>query len=100
MLSEPELRDLDRAVDRVAVGDRGGLEILGAGEITCVVEWRGYACKRLPAFHSEARVRAYGELLAEYVARLRACGIAVVDTSLGSCVRDDGRISAFVVQPR
>ena len=101
MLTPDDLRELDAAVTRTATGRaRGELTVLGVGTVTCVVEWRGHACRRLPAFHGEARLAAYKDLLERYIGRLRACGIDVVPTSVESLRRDDGKITVYVVQPR
>lgn len=101
MLTTDDLRALDVEVNRLA-RDRASSElvVLGAGELTCVVEWRGHACKRLPAFRDPDRVDAYETLLERYIERLEARGLGVVPTSLGSYERSDGRISVYVVQPK
>ena len=99
-LSPEDLADLDQAVERLLLtGHRDELTIIGAGEITCVLEWRGFACKRLPPFKDLARVEAYRRLVERYVTELRAVGIPVVDTALQSIARDAG-YSAYIVQPR
>lgn len=101
MLSDQDLLELDRAVERMLLtGDRGGVRMLGAGEIACVLDWRGRACKRLPPFDDAARAAAYGALLGRYLELLRAAGVRCVETELRSCARADGRLSAYVVQPR
>lgn len=101
MLTPHDLRELDAAVTRTAAGRaRGELTVLGVGAVTCVVEWRGHACRRLPTFHGEARLDAFRDLLARYIARLQACGIDVVPTRVESLRRDDGKFNVYVVQPR
>ena len=74
--------------------------MLGAGEITCVLGWRGRACKRLPPFDDSARAEAYGGLLRRYIELLSEAGVRCVESELQSCERADGRVSAYVVQPR
>lgn len=100
MLSPAELDALDRSVRRMlATGRREGVEIIGAGELTCVVDWKGFACKRLPPFDAPGRLDAYARLLDQYVGELRRAGIAVVETAAQS-VEAEGAHVAYIVQRR
>lgn len=100
MLPTDQIAALNDAVEcLLTTGRAGGLELIGAGEISCVVAWQGFACKRLPPFDSLARVDAYRALLMRYLERLRACGVDVVDTAFQSIERD-GKWIAYIVQPR
>jgi hypothetical protein len=101
--SEIDLGLLDAAVD--AAIDRGGpsgLRVLGFGEITLVLGWPPdrprLAVKRLPVFHDSAGVEAYATLVEDYVAALRARGVAVVDTEVRRLAAPDG-IHVYLVQP-
>lgn len=101
MISQEELAELDGAVDRMLLtGSASNVEILGAGDIACVVGWRGLACKRLPPFDSARRVEAYRSVLKNYLERLGAAGVPFVPSEVQSCLRSDGKISGYVVQPR
>jgi hypothetical protein len=103
----PEVGDLvalDRLVDNaLRRADLGPLEVLGYGEISCVVAWRAgdvpVACKRLPPFRDGARLDGYRAALATYLDRLRDRGIDVVPTALQTVPRTDGTIGAYLVQP-
>jgi hypothetical protein len=100
MLATEDLAAVNAAIETMlTTGRREGLELIGAGEISCVVGWQGFACKRLPPFDSAARVEAYGALLARYLEALRGCGVEVVDTAFQSLERD-GKWIAYIVQPR
>lgn len=100
MLTTEDVADLDRAVEHLlSTGDPGEMEIIGAGEITCVVAWRGHACKRLPPFTDPARVSAYEQLLGEYLAALNQAGVSTLPTTLVRITNRD-RLVAYLVQPR
>lgn len=102
MLSQEDLLELDRAVERMLLGNGSceSVSMIGAGEITCVLGWREKACKRLPPFDDAARLESYRALLERYLEGLRAAGVPFLETHLQSCARDDGRMSAYVVQPQ
>ena len=88
MLTGRDVAALDQAVERMLLtGDRGEITMIGAGEMTCVLRWRGHACKRLPPFDDLARVDAYAQLLEEYIRQLRASGVPVIDTALHTVSR-------------
>lgn len=100
MLPAGELERLEQAVRRMlATGRREGVEIIGAGEITCVMAWGGFACKRLPPFDTGERLDAYARLLDRYLRELRAAGIAVVHTA-AQRVSAGGEHVGYVVQRR
>jgi len=100
MLTQQDAVELDAAVDHLLrTGDRGEMEIIGAGEITCVVAWRGCACKRLPPFDEPARLDAYHRLLQEYLTKLNAAGVTTLRTECRIVNKTDRQI-AFLVQPR
>ncbi|RMH43621.1 MAG: hypothetical protein D6689_04555 [Deltaproteobacteria bacterium] len=94
------LDELDRAIDRALdTGDESQLDVLGYGEISSVVRWRGRAYKRLPPFPDADRAGRYGALVDRYVRALAARGVAVVDTHVDALARADGSISVYVHQP-
>lgn len=101
---EEALAELDRRVAAAIEGDdRSGVEVLGYGEISCVVrldtEEGPFACKRLPPFPDRAAFDAYATLVHEYVAALRAAGVGVVDTSVQALDGPGGTVVGYCVQP-
>ena len=104
-LPEPALRDLDAAIERALVtGDPSGLDVLGYGEISCVVGWsdgeRPLACKRLPLFDDLATWERYRAAFDDYLAALAARGVRPLPAALQALPRADGRLAAYCVQPR
>lgn len=94
---EDEVR---RALDR---GDDAGLEVLGHGEISCVLrceaEGRAFAVKRLPPFPDAAALARYRQSFGAYLAALRARGVDVVDSEIHAFEAPGGARSVFCVQP-
>lgn len=84
-------------------GDETGLEVLGYGEISCVVgcsfHERAYACKRLPPFPDELHYNRYRDIFEHYLIKLRESGVPVLGSRLFGLPGKDG-ISAWCVQPR
>jgi len=74
-------------------------DVIGAGELTCVIGWRGFAFKLLPPVDDLRRVEAYGALLDEYLIALRAAGVPIVDTSFAVATTDRGS-AGYIIQPR
>jgi hypothetical protein len=98
-LTTAQLEELDASIERMLwSGEQGDVEILGAGEITCVFGRYDHACKRLPPFSTVDEANYYASLLDRYVSELRSAGLNVIDTSLGWCHRKDGRVTAYVLQ--
>lgn len=99
------LRELERAVERAfATGVHDHLRVLGYGEISSVIAWPGkraqVACKRLPVFSDSERFLAYEACLDEYLGRLRAAGVSVLDTRLYRLDSADGpTVTGYCVQP-
>ncbi|MCA9659221.1 MAG: hypothetical protein KC486_12825 [Myxococcales bacterium] len=107
VLSDAELRDLDAAIERaLEAGDESaaGLELLGYGEISCVVAWRAgddrVACKRLPVFAEAATLERYQASFTEYLERLAAGGVTPVASGLQVLPRGHGAAAVYCVQPR
>ncbi len=84
-------------------GTHDGLDVIGYGEITSVVAWRGpdgpIAVKRLPAFRAGEGVDAYLSLLNDYLRGLRGAGIDVVPTTTERLVLDGGDVAVYLLQP-
>lgn len=100
LIPEGRLRELEDAVEALLLkGQRGSLVSIGAGEMTCVLSWQGFACKRLPPLADRTRLERHRALILEYVGRLEATGIAVVDTAVQITDRP-GYVVAYVVQPQ
>lgn len=74
-------------------------DIVGAGELTCVIGWHGFAFKLLPPVDDVRRVEAYGALLDEYLIALRAAGVPVVATSFAVATTERGS-AGYIIQPR
>ena len=92
------MRQLDQAIRRALLtGERSGFDLVGAGEITCVVGFDGCACKRLPPVGDASRLAAYGALLERYVGELGALGVPVVDTAWRMVSEGDQHVG-YIVQ--
>jgi Family of unknown function (DUF6206) len=103
-LSESELHELDRLVERaLSSGDETGLPILGYGEISLVLAWPPepprFACKRLPPFRDRGRFDLYRETLADYLRALADASLRVVETEMRAVEHRDGTVAGYVVQP-
>ena len=100
LLRADRLGELEDAVEALLLrGQRGSLQSIGAGEMTCVLSWHGLACKRLPPLSDTTRLERHCALILEYVDRLEAAGIAVIDTAVQLAYRH-GYAAAYVVQPQ
>lgn len=102
-LTIDELAELERLVGAALdARDPSTLAVLGYGEISVSLGWPvaepRLVCKRTPPF-TPGEFAAYGELVIDYVDRLRAAGQSVVETELRHLELDDGRIAAYLVQP-
>lgn len=104
MITTPDLRRLDEAVERaLATNDESALHVLGYGEISSVLAWPDatgpHACKRLPIFDDASRYEAFRECFHHYLDALTEAGVAVHDSRLEALDRDDGKIVAYCIQP-
>jgi hypothetical protein len=100
MLTDDQVAALDTAIrTALRTGTLGSLHLIGAGELTCVVAWDGYACKRLPPQADAARVQAYGTLVERYVGVLGTLGVPVLPTTVRYRAHE-GRHVAVIIQPR
>jgi hypothetical protein len=102
-LPQQRLAELERAVDRALAGDETALEVLGYGEVSCVLalEHAGerLALKRMPPFGTRARADGYAEIFARYLEALAAAGVPVVPSELTCVERDDATHVVYCVQP-
>lgn len=99
-MSDIDLAALDAEIERALdSGDETELDVIGYGEISSVVSYDGFACKRLPLFDSQERVDAYRAAVERYLETLSARGIEPVPTRILQLPRGDGRISVYCVQP-
>lgn len=103
-LGDDELRALDSLVDEALKSGREELlPTLGYGEISLVLGWPReaprYACKRMPAFPSQAAFESYARTLGDYVAALEAAGMDVVPTEMRGVDQAAGSVVGYVVQP-
>ncbi|MEZ5170619.1 MAG: DUF6206 family protein [Acidimicrobiia bacterium] len=73
-------------VHALETGDESGVEILGYGEISVVVELETgegrFACKRLPRFSDRVAFDRYAELLDAYLEALGTVGVEPVSSTL------------------
>lgn len=104
MSASTRLAELEARVERALVsGDESELEVLGYGEISCVLAShdgnRALAAKRLPLFDTSARFEAYREAFESYIERLSATGVRVLPSSLESTPAADGRVAGWCRQP-
>lgn len=98
--AQDDLVALEQAVQATLRGSgAAGLDVLGYGEISCVVSWRGLAYKRLPPFGERSRAESYRECFDRYLGLLRARGIATVDSSLVLVDGAAGACVAYCAQP-
>jgi hypothetical protein len=98
------LDELERRVDRaLTTGDESDIEVLGYGEISCVLAWHDgsdpIAAKRLPLFDGKARLEAYREVFELYLQTLGEAGLQIVPSRLETTPAADGRIAAWCLQP-
>jgi hypothetical protein len=98
------LAELEARVEHALVsGDESELEVLGYGEISCVLAShdgvQALAAKRLPLFDTTARFEAYREAFESYIERLSATGVRVLPSSLESTPAADGRVAGWCRQP-
>jgi len=98
------LADLEAQVDHaLTTGDESGIEVLGYGEISCVLAWRDgerdLAAKRLPLFDAIERFAAYSRAFDAYLEALAAVGVPVAPSRLETTSAADGRLAAWCLQP-
>jgi len=98
-LGPERMAELDRNIAEYLGGQaEPTFDLVGAGELTCVISWQGFAFKLLPPVADAARVERYAALLDEYLVALRAAGVPVVDTSFATVVSQRGA-AGYIVQP-
>lgn len=92
----------DQYAQAVRTGHVEGLDVIGYGEVTVAVRLStpegDRVCKRLVPFSSAEAARSSAELIATYVERLGASGIAVVPTQTTILERPQGHV-LYCVQP-
>lgn len=98
-----EIAELEAAVaEALTTGNESALSILGFGEVSVALGWPTveprFVCKRTPPF-SKAEFEAYRSVVLDYIAALRAAGLAVPDTTVSSVDRSTDVI-AYLVQPK
>lgn len=103
-LGPHELAALEAQVDHaLRTGDESALDVLGYGEISCVLAVHGdevsWVAKRLPLFDSEERLADYGRCLEAYLEELATGGVVVAESMLLSTPAADGRVAAWCFQP-
>ncbi len=107
-LSSDELLRLDQALEAaLQSGDESGLELLGYGEISCVVAWvagqTSVACKRLPVFVDASETGPFGRYRScffRYLEVLAERGASPVASGLEVLPKSDLSLTVYCVQPR
>jgi len=103
-ISNADLEKVEVAIGRALdTDDHGDLTVLGYGEVSVAVGWPAdvpqWACKRLPPFTDAAAYRGYAALVEEYIARITASGVAVVDTEVRALAGPGRSVVGYLVQP-
>jgi hypothetical protein len=103
-LASGALESLERRVARALESpDEPGPEVLGYGEISCVLALRfdggGVACKRLPPFPSVPAFEAYRSCFESQIGAFEAGGIPVLATELHHVNGPGLHPIAYCVQP-
>lgn len=98
------LVDVEERVQRaLCTGRLDDLEVLGYGEISCVLavqSQRGaWAVKRLPLFESEEAFQAYREVFFDYLHALVNAGVVPVESSLQVVSNEEPGVQAYCIQP-
>jgi hypothetical protein len=86
-----------------AAPEASGATVIGYGEISVALQTEalpGRVVKRMSGFADEAMAGRHSALVEEYVAALRACGLAVVDTDVVVVPREGRAPIVAVVQQR
>lgn len=77
--------------------------MVGYGEISLGVGWPPdqprLVAKRMPPFRDRAAFEVYRETVRDYIERLEAAGVGVVETEVLPIERPDGTTIAYAVQP-
>lgn len=102
--SDESLTVLEAKVNRAfETGDSGELTILGYGEISIVLACKDggddFACKRLPPFSTADQLAAYRAVFDQYLDKLSALGVDVLESSVKAVPLPDGGWTAYCVQP-
>jgi hypothetical protein len=104
-LSDSEIAELEEKITHaLATDDVSGLDILGYGEISCVLgttsNGHALACKRLPLFHDDDDWATYERCFSEYLSALESKGVRPLASELRTVKRPDGARAAWCIQPR
>ena len=104
MTAPSTIAELEARVDRaLTTGDESELEVLGYGEISCVLAWRdadfSVAAKRLPLFDTPDRFKAYSAAFDAYLMELAQAGVPVAPSRLETTPAADDRIAVWCLQP-
>ncbi|MFC6238150.1 DUF6206 family protein [Longivirga aurantiaca] len=81
--AEEVLRSLENRLDPAQPEKAGGLQVLGYGEVSACLRLDGldgWIVKRMSGFADEPAARAYASLVDDYLVRLTARGVSVVET--------------------
>jgi hypothetical protein len=97
------LEAFERTLDCSAPEARGDCEVLAFGEVSAALALSalpGWVCKRMSGFPDASMARRHAELIDDYVARIRACDVAVVDTRVVPVQVPARPPVVYLLQPR
>jgi len=95
------LEDFERDLDPGAPTARGGVRVIGYGEVSAALLLEalpGQVCKRMAGLRDRGAVERYQRLIDEYVALLRRSGLEVVDTRVVTVEIRGRRPVAYLLQ--
>jgi Family of unknown function (DUF6206) len=97
------LEAFERTLDCRAPAARGDCEVLGFGEVSAALVLSalpGWVCKRMSGFADAAMAERHAALIHDSIARIRASGVAVVDSVTITVGLPGRRAVVYLVQPR
>lgn len=100
-LDEEGLNALDASVGEYRRGGEHELKIVGHGNISVSIEWRGdVVVKPLPTFPSRAAFDAYSSVLGKHFQILEDGGVGILPTTLQGLEREGGAWAGWLIQPK
>lgn len=100
--SAAKLRAFEAGLDPAAPEAGGRVRVLGYGEVSAALLINSLpdrACKRMAGFADHEAVARYVQAVGDYLAELRAHGVALAETRLAVLEGVDGLPRVYLVQP-
>lgn len=97
------LEDFERNLDPADPTARGGVRVLGYGEVSVALLLEalpGQVCKRMAGLRDRTAAERYQRLVDDYVALLRGGGLRVVETRVVTVQISGRRPVAYLLQPQ